>query len=192
MGRMTPAEPPRRIHVFGASGSGVTTLGRALAVRLRLEARHLDTDAFYWLETDPPFTAKRAPEERVRLIEAEIHRAPSWVLSGSLCGWGDTLMPRFTRAVFLRLDPDVRMARLAAREAERYGDRIFPGGDLREHHLEFMAWARSYDVATAPTRSLDLHRRWMESLACPVCELDSDRSVADLVAAVLGSEPEPS
>ena len=45
------------IHVMGASGSGTTSLGRALADRL--DIAHLDTDDFFWLPTDPPFTTPR-------------------------------------------------------------------------------------------------------------------------------------
>jgi adenylate kinase family enzyme len=41
----------RRIHLMGASGSGVTTLGRALAARLALP--HHDSDDYFWLPTAP-------------------------------------------------------------------------------------------------------------------------------------------
>ena len=41
-----------RIHILGASGSGTTTLGRALAARL--QCPHFDTDDCFWLPTDPP------------------------------------------------------------------------------------------------------------------------------------------
>ena len=44
---------PPRIHITGASGFGVSTLGGALAARLG--CAHLDTDDFYWLPTDPPY-----------------------------------------------------------------------------------------------------------------------------------------
>ena len=39
----------QRIHILGASGSGTTTLGRALAERL--QCRHFDTDDYFWLPT---------------------------------------------------------------------------------------------------------------------------------------------
>ncbi len=52
-----PVPPSRRVHIFGASGAGTSTLGRALADRHRLV--HLDTDDFYWMPTDPPFTVLR-------------------------------------------------------------------------------------------------------------------------------------
>lgn len=174
---------PHRIHLFGASGSGTTTLGRRLAEALG--AHHFDTDAYYWLPTDPPFTTKRDPVERIAMIERDVRDLDDWVLSGSLCSWGDPLLPHFTLAVFLHLDPDVRMARLAARERGRYGARIAPGGDLHEAHRAFLAWARSYDHAVAPVRSLDLHERWMARLACPVLRLDASAPADALCAEVL-------
>lgn len=179
-----PATPPR-IHVFGASGSGTTTLGRRVARSLGVP--DLDADHFYWEPTDPPFLTKRAPEARVAMIEQTISDADGWVLSGSLCGWGDPLRHRFTLAVFLRLDPAVRLERLKAREQARYGSRVTPRGDMYQQHLEFMNWAASYDTATAPTRSLDLHERWLAELSCPVLRLDSAEPVEGLADKVLAA-----
>lgn len=172
----------RRIHIFGASGAGTSTLGRHLA--RSIGAVHLDTDAYYWLETDPPFTAKREPEARVAMIEQEIEGIPDWVLSGSICSWGDPLLSRFTLAIFLYLDPPIRLARILERERRRYGARILPGGDMHDQHLDFMAWAGSYDTASAPVRSLDLHESWMHRLGCPIMRLDSRKPVEELVDAI--------
>lgn len=180
-----PAEGPvgaHRVHLFGAAGSGTTTLGRALARVFGVP--HLDTDDYYWRVTDPPYTAKRPPDERIRLIERRIAGSAGWVLSGSLCNWGEPLLAHFTLAVFLYLPPAERLARLAAREQERYGSRIASGGDLHDDHRAFMAWAGAYDTGKAPLRSLDLHESWMARLPCPVLRLDSARSVTELVAAV--------
>ncbi len=88
-------------------------------------------------------------------------------------------------AVFLQLDPAIRMERIARRERQRYGDRILAGGDMREQHLAFMDWARSYDRAAAPVRSLHRHERWMPRLDCPIIRLDSGRSVAELCDEIL-------
>jgi adenylate kinase family enzyme len=177
-GASRPVARGHRVHLFGASGSGTTTLGRRLAARIG--ARHLDTDAYYWIPTDPPFTVKREPAARVAAIEHDVADLDDWVLSGSLCSWGDPLLPRFTLAVFLYLDPELRMARLVERERARYGPRVLPGGDLHAHHVEFLEWARSYDHARAPVRSLDLHERWLARLPCPVLRLDASRPVEAL------------
>ena len=112
----------QRIHILGASGSGTTTLARALAGEMQLP--HLDTDSYYWTPTDPPFIHKNEPADRVRMIEQDIAGVKRWIWAGSICGWGDPLMGHFTLAVFLYIPPSMRMARLASRERERPGPRI--------------------------------------------------------------------
>lgn len=171
-----------RIHIFGASGSGVTTLGKFIAERLNGVA--LDTDSYYWEDTDPPFTHKKNPEARVSMIERDISNVENWILSGSLCSWGDPLLHRFTLAIFLKIPPDLRMERIKSRERERFGSRIDPGGDMHIGHLEFLDWARSYDYASAPIRSLEMHEKWMTKLSCPVVRLDSAAPVEDLCASI--------
>lgn len=172
-----------RIHIFGASGCGTTTLGRA--VGSSLSARFLDTDSFYWKETDPPFIEKNPREDRIAMIKRATRGAESWVLSGSICGWGDPLVRQFSLAVFLYLDPTIRMERLRDRERDRYGERIEEGGDMYQTHRAFIAWAESYDHASAPTRSLDLHTAWMRNLECPILQLDSHQGVDQLAQRVV-------
>lgn len=170
-----------RIHILGASGTGTTTLGAALAARLGCP--HLDTDDFFWLPSDPPYSHQRQVPERIALLEPLL-AAPAWVLSGSLCGWGDVFIPLFVRVVFLALPQDERMARLGRREQERYGDKIAPGGVMHENHTAFMAWAARYDDAGLEQRSLRTHEEWLARLACPVLRLDGAMPTAAQVAAV--------
>jgi adenylate kinase family enzyme len=164
---MTP--PPVRIHVVGASGSGTTTLGAALAHEIG--AAYLDTDAFFWAPTDPQFTTKRPAEARLALLEAELDRRPAWVLSGSLMSWGDGLIPRFQLVVFLHVPAEVRIERVLRRERQRYGNDVDPGGRMHESHKAFIAWARGYDKPDFESRSLVRHRAWLERMACPVVEI---------------------
>ncbi len=77
------------------------------------------------------------------------------------------------------------MRRLRARDVERYGERILPGGALHSNHLAFMEWAQAYDVASDGIRCRPVHLKWMAQLACPVLRLDSLQSVQELVAEVL-------
>ncbi len=58
------------IHIFGASGSGTTTLGRYLSEELG--CFHMDTDDYYWEPTDPPYTTKQLPAQRVELLRRDI------------------------------------------------------------------------------------------------------------------------
>lgn len=79
------------IHIVGASGSGTTTLGRALA--REIGAAHLDTDDFCWMPTDSPSLDKRPVEQRLSMPEAELTGQVSWMLSCSLIRWGKFWSP---------------------------------------------------------------------------------------------------
>jgi adenylate kinase family enzyme len=127
------------IHILGASGSGTTTLGRALDEHL--QCPFFDTDAYFWLPTDPPFTQRRETTLRQQLLMDDLTAHKSWRLSGSLCGWGDVAIPLFEVVVFLWIPQDIRLERLRQREIERYGERIMPGGDMYEQSQAFLDWA---------------------------------------------------
>src|SRR5262249_28194663 len=128
-----------RIHILGASGSGTTTLGQALAARL--QCPHFDTDDYFWVPTDPPYTQRRERTERAQFLMDYMIAHDAWVVSGSLCGWGDVAIPLFELVVFLWIPQEVRMARLHRREYARFGERILPGGDMYEVSQAFLAWA---------------------------------------------------
>ena len=169
---------PDRIHIVGASGSGTTSLAAELAGRYG--HRHLDTDDFYWRRTDPPFREKRPPEERLASLGTTFQEAKRWVLSGSLCGWGDPLIPEFELVVFLLVPTPVRLARLRAREIERYGRQaIAPGGALHEAHVEFLEWAGRYDTGDPEMRSRAMHEAWLAALPCSVVRLEGDLSIVE-------------
>ena len=171
------------IHIFGASGSGTTT--RARAIRDRSGYTFLDSDDYLWMPTDPPYTTKRPAQERVALLGRDLDLSAGAVVSGSLVGWGDPLIPRFTLAVRLVVPHDERMARIERRELDRYGDRIRPGGDMYEISQAFLAWAAGYEDGPATMRSRAMHDLWQQKLTCPLLTLDGTRPVEELVEAVL-------
>ena len=84
------------IHIYGASGSGTSTLGRAIGETLSFT--WLDWDNYFWLPTNPPYTAKRGIAERLNAMNRDIDAAENVVLSGSLTDWGDAPLPRLTLA----------------------------------------------------------------------------------------------
>lgn len=174
---------PDRIHIFGASGSGTTTL--AAAVATRFGHTHLDVDRFFWIPTTPPFTTMREIPARHAMLAEALDTQPRWVLSGSLCGWGDIFIPRFELAVFLHIPHEVRMARIMARERERYADAITPGGAMHAQYLEFIEWACKYDTADESMRSLKLHEKWMAALPCPCVHIAGDLTTEERLARLL-------
>ena len=174
----------KRIHILGASGSGTTTLGSALAACFGCP--HLDTDDFFWLPTNPPFQQARSRTDRQALLGAGLARHGGWVLSGSLCGWGDLFIPLFDVVVFLWVPPPIRLARLQARERQRYGDHaIAPGGPLHTPYTAFMAWAAAYESGDLQMRSRQRHEQWLRALPCPVLRLEGQPPVAESVARII-------
>lgn len=172
-----------RIHIFGASGSGTTTLGSLLAKRLNIP--HFDTDEYYWIKTSIPYTVKREVYQRIELLNNDLQNHHSWILSGSLCGWGDFAIPMFTLVVFLWIPHDQRMQRLQAREIDRYGlEAISPGGWFHKNHEEFMAWASKYDLPGTDMRKQELHEQWMNELPCRLLRIDELLSLQESVAKV--------
>lgn len=172
-----------RIHIVGASGSGTTTLGAALAARL--DHPHVDADTIFWRPTDPPFTTRRSVEGRAALVAELLPVSEPWVFSGSAVDWAGPVEPFYDLIVFLKLDPSVRMERIRRREVARYGARIRPGGDMAKASAAFLDWAAAYDIAGLEQRSLLKHEQWLATQAAPVLRLNSAVPVAALVAAVL-------
>lgn len=180
----------RSIHITGASGSGTTTLGRALAARLGWA--HLDSDDFFWIKTEPPFQTKRETQERTDLLLAALGKSPAWVLSGSIMGWSGLEPPGFDLVIFLSLSNDIRMARLKAREEERYGAAVLePGGSQHQESAAFLAWAAAYEEAETVGRNRIAHERWLAEQACPIVRLDSANSVQHNVEAVVARLHQP-
>lgn len=169
-----------RIHIMGASGSGTTTLGQALAEKL--PHVHLDSDDYFW---EHKFTKQSDKTQRLAAIQRDLEHAGPWVLSGAVCGWGDELRAYFDLVIFLWIPPELRLERLKAREYERYGKESLPGGSKFSDVQFFLEWAALYDTAGVEVRSRTLHEEWMSELGCPVLRLTGEMSVDERVEAVL-------
>jgi hypothetical protein len=145
-------------------------VGKALGERLRIP--WFDSDDFFWIATDPPFTTKREKEERSRLLRETLGGLDSWILSGSAMGWGDYVKEVVDLVIYKYVDQDTRLSRLRKREMERFGDRILPLGDMHGNHEEFIAWARGYETGGPDTRSRASEAAWMSDLSCRVIRLE--------------------
>jgi len=172
-----------RIHILGASGSGTTTLAKELSKELNY--KHFDTDDFFWVKTDPPYKHKTEVDERINEMNYCLERTERWILSGSLCGWGDVFIPYFDLVIFLHIPEAVRMKRLLEREKKRYGKEIDRDGKMYESHLVFMDWASKYDSGGLDIRSKQLHYQWLDNLKCKVLKIEDDIELDEKVKMVM-------
>jgi adenylate kinase family enzyme len=170
-----------KLHILGASCSGVTTLGQALASQLKIP--YFDSDEYFWEKTNPPFTTKRNPALRNQKLISDISQYDSWLIGGSLLKWD--LVVDFDLIVFLYIPHELRMERLKKRELARYGDIIFTDPVRNQQYRDFMAWASGYDDNTTKGRTLAAHEAWLAQQTCPVLEIRGDYSVAERVEIIL-------
>jgi adenylate kinase family enzyme len=174
----------RRVHILGASGSGTTALAKDIEDTSGFT--HLDTDSFFWMPTNPPFTTPRERTARQDLLRDRLEAKDAWVLSGSLCGWGDFAIPLFDLAVFLWVPADIRVQRLRSREIERYGRQIENPSDPRYGgHKQFLEWAVAYDSGGLDMRSRVHHEQWMKTLPCTLLRIEGDHSSEESLTLVL-------
>jgi len=172
-----------KIHIFGASGSGTTTLGKALHTALGY--RHLDADDYYWEKTEPPFQVKVPLEKRNRIITKDFLAQENCIISGSMVSWGKEWASIFDLYVFLYLPPDIRMQRLKDREIERYGVALKTNEKFRADSKAFLTWASQYDDGTFKGRSLAIHLDWIKVLEGEVLKIEGDTTVAERVKNVI-------
>lgn len=165
------------IHIYGASGSGTSTLGKYICEKSGYF--FMDTDDYFWEPTNPPYTVKRCLSSRMKLMREDIQRHDHVVISGSLVDWGDEFIPLFTLAIRVETDTDIRLQRLNRREREKFGSRIDFGGDMYENHLEFIKWAASYDHGGMDMRSKAKHDDWQKKLICPLLFVDGNMPVSE-------------
>jgi hypothetical protein len=162
-----------RVLVTGASGSGTTTLGRALSRELKVT--FFDVDDYFWVPTEPPYQRQRDPNARATLLAADLANVPQSVTAGSVINWGPALEDSFSFIVFLTLPAELRLARLREREVARFG-RADP---------KFLEWAAQYDGGRLDVNSRAGDEMWIAQRQCPVVRIEGDSPVPERVASVM-------
>ncbi|MBO1511075.1 ATP-binding protein [Metabacillus bambusae] len=170
----------KKIHIFGASGSGTSTLGTSLSNVLPYI--HLDTDDYFWIKK---FSEQREVNEKRKLLREDLLMYNNLILSGALCGWGDSFKSYFDLVIFLWIPKNIRLERLQQREFQRYGNDILAGGSKYEQSKAFLEWASLYDEAGMEVRSKTLHEHWMTDLNCPVLRIEGDYTVQERIEIVV-------
>lgn len=172
-----------KILIFGASGSGTTTLGNEIGRRTNF--KHLDVDDYYWKKTDPPYQVKIPLLTRNANLKYDFKKFEKVLVSGSLVSWGKEWETAFDLAVFIRLENTERMKRLKKREEERYGAKLITDEIIQKNSHAFLVWASQYENPNFDGRSLKVHENWMERLSAKILRLNGVSDLKKNVALVL-------
>jgi adenylate kinase family enzyme len=160
--RAGPGE--HRILIFGNSGSGKSTMARALAREHGLA--HLDLDSLAW---DGP-GLRRSREDSVRAIRAFVDTHPAWVVEGCYADLLEAALPFASEVRFLNPGVEACLANCRARpwEPEKY-----PSKEAQDAMLDFLLrWVAEYDMR-GDEYSLARHRELFERFSGPRIELSS-------------------
>jgi adenylate kinase family enzyme len=106
-------DSPRRILVYGVTGSGKTTLARQISAATSLPWHSID-DEVGWL----PGWIERPLEEQVQIV-SELVSSDAWVMDTAYGRWLDVVLARTDLVVALDYPRWVSLARLARRTARR-------------------------------------------------------------------------
>lgn len=104
---------PRRILVYGVTGSGKTTLAGRIAAATGLPWHSVD-DEVGWL----PGWVERPAQDQRRLV-ARLVAQPQWVLDSAYGKWLDLVLPRTELVVALDYPRWLSLARLLRRTVRR-------------------------------------------------------------------------
>tara|TARA_R110002020_G_scaffold206745_2_gene412108 strand:- start:548 stop:1096 length:549 start_codon:yes stop_codon:yes gene_type:complete len=172
-----------KILIFGASGSGTTTL--ANEIETRTDFKHLDVDEYYWEKTNPPYQIKIPLTQRNENLRIDFMKFENVVVSGSMVSWGKEWETAFDLAIFMQLENTLRMERLKERETQRYGEKLLTDKIILKTSTEFLEWANQYENPNFKGRSLKIHNYWIEMLNCKVLRLNGATELSKKVEIVL-------
>ena len=155
------------IAVVGANGSGKTTLGKQLADLLGY--RHMDIEDYCFKESAIPYAEPRTGEEVKELLLADIRKHEQFILSAVNCDFGDDINVMYDCVIYIKVPLEIRLSRVKKRSVNKFGCRVFVGGDMYEQEQKFFDFVAS--------RTMDKTDKWIQSIKCPVVWIDGTKSI---------------
>lgn len=159
------------IIVCGLNGAGKSTLGKALAKRL--DFHFIDIEDLYFPKDDPAYlyASPRTREEVSERLLREVKTHEHFVFASVKGDYGESIYPFYRVAIWIEVPKSIRMQRVKDRSYQKFGERMFPGGDLYEQEEQFFDFVNSREDAEV--------EKWVKSLGCPLIKIDGTRPAQD-------------
>ena len=154
------------ICVCGLNGSGKTTLAKLLSQKTNF--CHFDTEDYYFGKTnDIPYAVSRTREQVEAMLADDIQKHPQFIFSVVNGDFGEAITSAYGLVIYLSVPLDERMRRIKQRAIDKFGRRVLEGGDMYEQEQKFFDFCAE--------RSDEKIIKWLDSLSCPVMQLDGTR-----------------
>ena len=164
-----------KIVICGLNGSGKTTLGRKLADVIKY--KHIDIEDYYFVDnTDYKYENPITKDEVVKKVERDFNKYNDIVFTACKGEYGN-LSNMYDFAIFIRLDKEIRLARVKERSYKQFGDRILENGDLYEKENVFFNQIYKKDESEII--------EWFKNLKCNKIELDGLKTVDENIKIIL-------
>ena len=171
------------ILICGLNGAGKSTIGRILAERLSFQ--FIDNEDVYFPKTDSSyaFSNPRSDAEAIRILEVLIDKNDRFIFAAVRGDYGDKLLSKLDGVILVEAPKRIRLERVKRRSAQRFGDRILPGGDLAQRENEWFRRVESRPENYVLTWLANAH------LTCPIIHVDGTRPVEENVESLLAAIP---
>lgn len=165
------------IIICGLNGTGKSTLGKALAEKLRFH--FIDIEDLYFPKTnsDYMYASPRTREEVAKLLLSEMKTHENFILASVKGDYGETVCSFFEYAILLEAPKNIRIQRVKKRSFQKFGNRILPSGDLYERESEFFDMVES--------RAEEIVEEWVKTLDCPIMRVDGTKPVEENINLII-------
>lgn len=165
------------IIVCGLNGSGKSTLGKELAKKLNYS--FLDIEDYYFPNRDADYVYEvgRSKEEVERLLLEDMKKMNNFVLAAVRGNYGKEVISFLSIVVNINVDKQIRLQRVKERSFQKFGNRIFKGGDLYEKEHEFFKMVES--------RSELMVDEWLHTIDCNILNVDGTRPIKENVEQIV-------
>ncbi len=158
------------ILVCGLNGVGKSTLAKALAGEISY--RFIDIEDVYFPKESPEYlyANPRSFEEVEAILEDTFSGKGNFVLASVRGDFKEEIARYFKSVIHIDVPREVRLKRVYERSFQKFGERMFEGGDLYEREQSFLERVKSRDE--------NMVKDWLETLSCPVIRVDGTLPIA--------------